>query len=73
MVLYGSCFGDGNIHEHNRLPVFMAGLGSGALKGNLHYRAARKTPMSNIMLTVLQNMGVQVDKFGDSTGTMPLA
>ena len=73
VVLYGSCFGDGNIHEHNRLPLFMAGLGNGALKGNLHYRAPRKTPMANAMLTVLQGLGVKVDKFGDSTGTMPLA
>ena len=71
--VYGSCFGDGNIHEHNRLPLFMAGLGNGALKGNLHYRAPRKTPMSNALLTVLQGLGIDIRQFGDSTGTMPLA
>ena len=73
VVLYGSCFGDGNIHEHNRLPLFMAGLGNGALKGNLHYRAPRKTPMSNALLTLLQGFGIKIQNFGDSTGTMPLA
>jgi hypothetical protein len=43
------------------------------LKGNLHYRAPRKTPMTNALLTVLQRLDVPIEKFGDSTGTMPLA
>src|SRR5262249_52923733 len=40
IVLYGSPMGDSHVHEHRRLPLFVAGHGNGTLKGNLHYRAA---------------------------------
>ncbi|HXA52316.1 MAG TPA: DUF1552 domain-containing protein, partial [Candidatus Acidoferrum sp.] len=73
LVLYGSPMGDSNIHDHRRLPLFLAGHASGALKGNLHLRTPDGTPMANALLTVLQKLGVQdVDRIGDSTGTLSL-
>jgi len=69
VVLYGSPMGDSNIHDHKRLPLFLAGHANGALKGNLHVRAARGTPMANVLLTLLHKMGAEdVESIGDSTG-----
>jgi hypothetical protein len=73
LVLYGSPMGDSNIHDHRRLPLFLAGHASGALKGNLHLRTPDGTPMANALLTVLHKLGVQdVDRIGDSTGTLSI-
>ena len=52
LVLYGSPMGDSNVHNHKRVPLFLAGHAGGALKGNLHIKAADGTPMANAMLTV---------------------
>jgi len=68
MVLYGSPMGDGNVHNHKRVPVFLAGHANGKLKGNLHVRCDDGTPMANILLTMIRKLGVDMDKFGDSTG-----
>ncbi len=73
LVLYGSPMGDSNIHDHKRLPLFIAGHANGRLKGNLHYRAASGTPMANVLLTVLQRLGVSdVERVGDSTGVIAI-
>jgi len=69
VVLYGSPMGDSNIHDHKRLPLFLAGHANGTLKGNLHVRAARGTPMANVLLTLLHKLGAEdVESIGDSTG-----
>jgi hypothetical protein len=72
LVLYGSPMGDGNVHNHKRVPVFLAGHASGKLKGNLHVRCADSTPMANIYLTMLHKLGVDVERFGDSTGEVAM-
>ncbi|MGA2041601.1 MAG: DUF1552 domain-containing protein [Bryobacteraceae bacterium] len=73
MVLYGSPMGDSNIHDHKHLPLFLAGHANGNLKGNLHYRAALETPMANVLLTVLQKLGVNdVERIGDSNGVVAI-
>jgi hypothetical protein len=66
-VLYGSSLSDGNEHNFDPLPVVLVGGGSGRLKGNRHLRHAPHTPMSNLLLAMLQKMGAPVDKIGDST------
>jgi hypothetical protein len=71
LIVYGSPMGNSNVHNHKRCPLFLAGRGGG-LKGNLHLKAADGTPMANVMLSVLQKLGVEVDSFGDSTGTFEL-
>ena len=72
LVLYGSPMGDSNVHNHKRVPVFLAGHASGAVQGNLHIRAKDGTPMGNVLLTVLQKLGVEADSFGDSNGTFAI-
>jgi len=72
IVIYGSPMGDGNVHNHKRVPIFLAGHGGGTLKGNLHVRCADSTPMANVYLSVLQKLGVNVEKFGDSTGEVAI-
>ena len=71
MILYGSSLSDGNEHNFDPLPVVLAGGASGRLKGGRHIRHAPQTPMSNLLLAMLQKMGAPVDKIGDSTA--PLA
>src|SRR5262245_6511756 len=69
LIIWGSPMADPNIHNHRRCPVVLLGRANGALKGNLHVKAADGTPMANVMLTLLHNLGVDDMKtFGDSTG-----
>jgi hypothetical protein len=72
MILYGSPMGDGNVHNHKRVPMFLAGGASGKLKGNLHLRCKDGTPMANVLLTMLRKLGVNIEKFGDSTGEVAI-
>ena len=72
LVLYGSPMGNPNVHNHKRCPLFLAGHAGGRLKGGRHVMAADETPMANAMLTVLHQLGVDVDTFGDSTGALEL-
>jgi hypothetical protein len=70
-LLYGSCLSNSNIHSHNPLPALLAGGGAGTLKGGRHLKYPEYTPMANLLLSVLNKVGVPADKVGDSTG--PLA
>jgi hypothetical protein len=72
LVLYGSPMGDGNVHGHRRVPMVLMGHANGALQGNLHVSSKDKTPQANILLTTLQKLGVEIDKVGDSTGTVAI-
>lgn len=68
MIVYGGAIGDGNRHNHLDLPVVLAGRGGGTITPGRHIRAPRNTPMSNLFLSMLDRMGVEVERFGDSTG-----
>lgn len=68
MLLYGSGISDGNRHNHDDLPILLAGRGGGALKPGRHVRVADKTPLCNLYVTMLEAMGVDADKFSDSNG-----
>jgi uncharacterized protein DUF1552 len=72
VVLYGSPLGDSNVHNHKRVPIFLAGHANGQLKGNLHIRAKDGTPMANVLLTMAHKLGVDVQSFGDSNGEMAI-
>jgi len=72
MVLYGSPMGDGNVHNHKRLPIFLAGHANGLLKGNLHLSCPDGTPMANLLLTMMRKLGVDAPSFGDSTGELEI-
>ena len=73
LVVYGSPMGNSNVHNHKRCPLFLAGKAGGSLRGNLHLKAADGTPMANVMLTLLNDLGLDnVTSFGDSTGRFDL-
>ncbi|HEV8416668.1 MAG TPA: DUF1552 domain-containing protein [Bryobacteraceae bacterium] len=72
MVLYGSSMSNGNQHDHDPLPVVLAGGASGQLSGGRHMTYAPHTPMSNLLLSMLDKLGIQADKHGDSTGKLEI-
>jgi len=72
MVLYGSAMSDGNKHNHDPLPVLLAGGASGQLKGGRHLRYSKHTTMSNLLLSVLDKAGIAMESFGDSTGKLEI-
>jgi len=67
VVLYGSSMSNGNQHDHDPLPVLVVGGASGELKGGRHIVAPAHTPMSNLLLALLDKFDVQQKSFGDST------
>jgi uncharacterized protein DUF1552 len=72
IVLYGSAMGDANQHNHAPLPIILAGASSGRLKGGRHIRNPKDTTMSNLLLAVLDKLGIPTEKFGDSTGMLQI-
>jgi len=68
LILYGSGIGNPNIHDHTNLPIILAGGSATGLKGNRHITHAEHTPLANLHLTLLDKVGVHMDKFADSTG-----
>jgi hypothetical protein len=72
LILYGGGMGDGNLHRHSDLPCLMAGKLAGAFTTGRHVNYPLDTPMANLMLTILDKVGVPMEKLGDSTGRLPL-
>jgi hypothetical protein len=72
LVIYGSGMSDGNSHNHDPLPILLAGGASGRIPGNRHLVQAEHTPMSNLLLTVLQKLGCPEERFGDSTAALAI-
>ena len=73
LVMYGSPMGNSHVHEHLRLPVFLAGHANGRVKGNFHLKMPEGTPMANLMLTMLHRLGLDdLAQFGDSTGELAI-
>jgi hypothetical protein len=70
MIVYGSGNSDGNRHNHDDLPILVAGGGAGTLKTGRHVKYARETPLNNLWLSLLDRMGSPVDLLGDSTGRL---
>jgi len=68
LILYGSGIGNPNIHDHTNLPILVAGGAAIGMKGNRHIKYAKPLPLANLHLTLLDKVGVHLDKFADSTG-----
>jgi hypothetical protein len=68
ILLYGSNMSNSNAHDHYPLPNVLVGGGAGTMKGGLHIKYEERTPMTNLVLTMLQKAGVRQDTLGDSTG-----
>jgi len=72
LVLYGSSMSNGNQHDHDPLPVIVAGGASGQMDGGRHMQYAAHTPMSNLLLSVLDKLGIDQHAHGDSTGKLDI-
>lgn len=72
IIMYGSAMSDGNEHLLQNLPIMLLGGGSGQLQGNRHIRYPENTPVSNLYLTIMDKLGIQADKFANSTGKVDL-
>ncbi len=72
MIVYGSAMADSNLHNHIRCPLFLVGGANGKLAGGQHVRAPMGTPMANVMLDMLHKLDVDIDSFGNSTGTFTI-
>jgi len=70
MLVYGGGLGDGDRHNHDDLPVLMAGRGNGTILPGRHINYDQETPMANLLVGMLHRMGANVDSFGDSTGPL---
>jgi hypothetical protein len=68
LIMYGGGMGDGNLHGHTNLPCLLAGTLGGKFRTGYHVAYPRDTPMTNLLLTILDKVGVHIDRLGDSTG-----
>jgi hypothetical protein len=66
IVMYGGNMSNSNAHDHYPLPVLLVGGGSGRVKGNQHLKYPDRTPLANLLATVLDRANVPVDHVGDS-------
>jgi hypothetical protein len=70
LVVYGSGMANPNQHDHDPLPMLLAGGGAGRLQGGRHIRVPDDTPAANLWVTVLNKLDVPIESFGDSTGAL---
>ena len=70
MIAYGSGNSDGDRHNHDDLPILLAGRGGGTIASGRHVRFANETPVTNLWTSLLERMDVRVPLVGDSTGTL---
>jgi hypothetical protein len=68
LLLYGSNMSNSNAHNHFPLPALVLGAGAGKMKGGRHIRTPDHTPMTNLLVTMLDKSGVRIENLGDSTG-----
>jgi hypothetical protein len=72
LVLYGSGLGNSQDHGHSGLPIVVAGGASGRVKGGKHVQVPEETSIANLLVTMLDRVGVPVDGFADSNGTVDI-
>src|SRR5262245_22548645 len=68
LFLYGTGISDSNTHFHDDLPIALIGGKAAGIQGGRYIRYAKGTPLANLHLTILEKLGVSMEKFGDSTG-----
>jgi hypothetical protein len=72
LFLYGAGLSNPNLHAHYDLPLAVLGGGAGRLKGGRHLVFKEETPMTNLLLSLLDKAGVRIDALGDSNGRVPI-
>lgn len=70
MILYGTAISDGNRHNHEDLPVVLAGGGGGTIKSGRYLKYNQNTPLNNLFISMAQRMGSGIESIGDSTGAL---
>lgn len=70
MIVYGAGISDGDRHNHDDLPILLAGGGAGTIKQGRHVKFEHDTPLNNLFLSMLDRMGVHAETIGDSTGRL---
>src|SRR5206468_11633809 len=70
LYLYGSGIGNPNVHDHTNLPILVAGGAATGMKGGRHIKYVTPIPLANLHLTLLDKVGVHLEKFADSNGKM---
>jgi hypothetical protein len=73
MIVFGGAIGDGDRHNHNNLPILLAGGGGGTLTHGKRMVLAQDTPMTNLYLSMLERLGVPAERVGDSNGKLELS
>ena len=71
LFVYGAGISDGNLHFHLDLPTLLVGGGAGHLEGGRHLQYPSETPLTNLHVSVLDKLGLPMEKFGDSSGPLP--
>lgn len=72
MLVYGSGISDGDAHNHDDLPILLIGKAGGRLKRGAHYAYDKDTPLCNLYVWMLSQMGIKTSNFGDSTGQLKI-
>ncbi len=72
LILYGAGIADSNRHTHEKLPVLLVGKGNGSVRTGRHIDLGKDTPVANVLLAMLDRVGVRPERLGDSTGVMEI-
>ncbi len=73
MIVYGSGISDGDRHNHDDLPIVVAGKGGGAIRSGRHLKLEKSAPLNNLYLSMLDRFGVPTERLGDSNGRVDLS
>jgi hypothetical protein len=72
LILYGAGIADSNRHTHEKLPVLVVGKGNGGVRTGRHIDLGKDTPVTNLLLAMLDRVNVRPQRLGDSTGLMEI-
>jgi hypothetical protein len=73
MIMYGAALSDANLHRYDDLPILLVAGGVNGIKGGQHIRYPNRTPLTNLLVTMLDKVGVpHAENLGDSTGKLDL-
>jgi len=74
MIMYGAALSDANLHRYDDLSILLVAGGINGIKGGRHLKFPARTPLTNLLVTMLDKAGVPgVEKLGDSTGKLDLS
>jgi hypothetical protein len=72
LLLYGSGMGNGNVHSADLLPTLLVGGAAGSVKGNRHIVGEPLTPNADLLISMAEKFGVELEHFGGNRGRIPL-